>query len=558
MLDSAVWDRVRPPEATLSPWSGTPLVGVSGEHLQILGTAEVTIELANNCFPLRLVVVNDLTAKAIIGLDFLEEHNCNLAVGERLLHIPSCKAPILVSGSKHCCTPTQMCASIAATEVVPAYSELEVMATIPQNCKGKSLVVETINTKATVMAARALVHPTTDIIPIRLLNPCGEAITLYPGTKIATMEEVEDSAAVISTVSSQTSSSTNLKTALWDMVSRSDTELEKSQQQALYHLLLQYGDIFATGQHNLGHTNAIKHQIDTGLTPPIRQQARRVPPAHRQEAKQLLQDMLNNNIITSSSSPWASPVVLVRKKDGSLRFCVDYRKVNAITRKDAYPLPRVDDTLDTLASCKWFTTLDLLSGYWQVEVDEKDREKTAFSTPDGLFEFTRMPFGLCNAPATFQRLMDLVLAGLQWYNCLVYLDDILIIGKTFDDHLHNLRLVFERLREAGLKLKPSKCAVCRKQVTYLGHIVSRDGIATDPEKTNKVECWPTPTSKKQVQQFLGLVSYYRRFIRGFATIAKPLHRLTEKTATFKWTTQCQEAFDYLKHQPHFRDLWTLC
>ena len=158
-----------------------------------------------------------------------------------------------------------------------------------------------------------------------------------------------------------------------------------------------------------------------------------------------------------------------------------------------------------------------------------------------------MPFGLCNAPATFQRLMDLVLAGLQWYNCLVYLDDILIIGKTFDDHLHNLRLVFERLREAGLKLRPSKCAVCRKQVTYLGHIVSRDGIATDPEKTNKVECWPTPTSKKQVQQFLGLVSYYRRFIRGFATIAKPLHRLTEKTATFKWTTQCQEAFDYLKH-----------
>lgn len=149
LLDSAVWDQVRPPEATLSPWSGTPLVGVSGEHLQILGTAEVTIELANNCFPLRLVVVNDLTAKAIIGLDFLEEHNCNLAVGERLLHIPSCKAPILVSGSKHCCTPTQMCASIAATEVVPAYSELEVMATIPQNCKGKSLVVETINTKAT-------------------------------------------------------------------------------------------------------------------------------------------------------------------------------------------------------------------------------------------------------------------------------------------------------------------------------------------------------------------------------------------------------------------------
>ena len=240
-------------------------------------------------------------------------------------------------------------------------------------------------------------------------------------------------------------------------------------------------------------------------------------------------------------------VVLVRKKDGSLRFCVDYHKVNTITRKDAYPLPRVDDALDTLACCKWFTTLDLLSGYWQVEVDEKDREKTAFSTQDGLFEFTRMPFGLCNAPATFQRLMDLVLAGLQWNNCLVYLDDILIIGRTFDDHLQNLSLVLDRLRGAGLKLKPFKCAICRKQVTYLGHIVFTDGIATDPAKTNKVKCWPTPTSKHQVQEFLGLVSYYRRFIKSFATVAKPLHRLTEKTTTFKWTTQCQEAFGYLKH-----------
>ena len=198
-------------------------------------------------------------------------------------------------------------------------------------------------------------------------------------------------------------------------------------------------------------------KIDTGDSPPIRQRPCRMPPAHRQEAKHLLKDMLNNNIIQPSSGPWASPVVLVRKKDGSLRFCIDYRKVNAVTRKDAYPLPRVDGTLDTLACCKWFTTLDLLSGYWQVAVDPKDREKTAFTTYDGLFEFKKMPFGLCNAPATFQRLMDLVLAGLQWNNCLIYLDDVLIIGKTFEEHLSNLNLVFNRLREVGLKFKLSKC-----------------------------------------------------------------------------------------------------
>ena len=160
---------------------------------------------------------------------------------------------------------------------------------------------------------------------------------------------------------------------------------------------------------------------------------------------------------------WASPVVLIKKKDGSLRFCVDYHKVNTVTRKNTYPLPRVDDALDALACCKWFTTLDLLSGYWQVEVDPKDREKIAFTTYDGLFDFLKMPFGLCNAPATFQRLMDLVLAGLQWTNCLVYLDDLLIIGKSFEEHLQNLQLVFGRLRRAGLKLKhPSVQFVKRK------------------------------------------------------------------------------------------------
>ena len=261
----------------------------------------------------------------------------------------------------------------------------------------------------------------------------------------------------------------------------------------------------------------------------------------------LLKDMLEKNTIQPSNSPWASPIVLVKKKNGALRFCVDYRKLNAVTRKDAYPLPRVDDTLDTLAHARWFTTLDLISGYWQVAVHPDDREKNAFCTPNGLFEFKVMPFGLCNAPATFQRLMDSVLAGLQWSTCLVYLDDIIIVGKTFADHLNNLRQVFDRIRGAGLKLQPAKCVLCTHEVTFLGHIVSAAGITTDPSKTDKVTSWPTPTTKREVQQFLGLANYYRRFIKHFASIAKPLHRLTEKTASFKWTTECQTAFETLKH-----------
>ena len=181
-------------------------------------------------------------------------------------------------------------------------------------------------------------------------------------------------------------------------------------------------------------------------------------------------------------------------------------------------------------------------------INDRDREKTAFTTPEGLFEFNVMPFGLCNAPATFQWLMDLVLAGLQSSSGLVYLDDIIVTENTFLEHLHHLCVVFDRLREANLKSKPAKFAFCKSEVAFLGHIVSANGVITDPAKVEKVKNWPLPTSKREVQQFLGLANYYQRFIQDFATIAKPLHKLTEKTAKFHWTQQCQQAFEELRRK----------
>ena len=191
---------------------------------------------------------------------------------------------------------------------------------------------------------------------------------------------------------------------------------------------------------------------------------------------------------------------MLSKEDRSARFCVDYRKLNSITHKDAYPLPRIDDTLDTLAGSQWFSTLDLVSGYWQVEVVEQDRDKTAFATQEGLFQFKVMPFGLCNAPATFQRLMNLVLAGVQWSECLVYLDDIIVLGRSFEEHLQNLSAVLQKLKCANLRLKLPKCAFCKKEVLYLGHRVSREGVSTDPAKVEKVAHghWPTPTSPQKI------------------------------------------------------------
>ena len=246
------------------------------------------------------------------------------------------------------------------------------------------------------------------------------------------------------------------------------------------------------------------------------------------------------------TSPWSSPIVLVTKKDGTKRFCVDYRKLNSVTVKDSYPIPRTDETLDSLTGSKWFSTLDLCSGYWLVELDEDAKQKSAFVVRGGLYQWTVMPFGLCNAPSTFERLMERIMTGLQWEVLLIYLADIIVFGKTVEEEIQRLRLVFQRLRMANLKLKPKKCALFQRKVLYLGHIVSEDGISTDPEKVQVIREWPTPRCLREVQSFLGLTSYYRRYVKGHSDIARPLQKLSEKNRVFNWTGLCEEAFNKLK------------
>jgi len=225
---------------------------------------------------------------------------------------------------------------------------------------------------------------------------------------------------------------------------------------------------------------------------------------------------------------------------------VDYRKLNSVTIQDAYPLPRIDESLDALASSKYFSTLDLLSGYWQVPLSPDAQDKTIFITRDGLWKWKVLPFGLTSAPATFQRLMEQVLSGLHWKTLLVYLDDVILFSPNFQTHISRLREVLERLRGAGLKLKPSKCALLQSEVKYLGHVVSRNGVATDPEKVRAVRDWATPQDLTGLRAFLGLVGYYRQYIPDFAGVAQPLNRLTAKGVAWQWTSREQEAFEGLK------------
>ena len=276
--------------------------------------------------------------------------------------------------------------------------------------------------------------------------------------------------------------------------------------------------------------------------------------------------MLKKEIIQESVSPWSSPVVLVKKKDGSYRFCVDFRKINKVTKVDSFPMPLAADALDSLADAIVFSTLDLKSGFWQIQMQQDSQQKTAFATHNGLYEFLEMPFGLVNSGASFQRLMGHILRGLEYGFALIYIDDITIFSKSVDEHLVHLEEVFRRLRDANVKLNPKKYSFVKQRVEYLGHVVTAEGISPNPDKVRVVQEFPTPTNLKELRSFSGLANYYRRFARGFSNIANPLNALTKKNVPFVWTVAFAEAFDKLKRAlvsapilayPNFREPFLL-
>ena len=252
-----------------------------------------------------------------------------------------------------------------------------------------------------------------------------------------------------------------------------------------------------------------------------------IPPHMYNDVRAHIQEILDIGAICKLHSPWASTVVLVRKKDGSPRFCIDLRKLNSWTIKGTYSLPHIDKTLDSLQGSQWFSSLDLKSGYWQVEMDEESKPLTAFTVgPLGFYECERMSFGLTNAPATFQGLMETCLGDLNLHWCIIYLDDIVIFAKDLANLLERLEAVFQKLEKAGLKLKPSKCELFWQQLAYLGHMISAKGVATDEGKIDAIKNWPTPTNITEVQSFLGFIGYYHQFIPKFVQVAWPLHELT--------------------------------
>ena len=365
-----------------------------------------------------------------------------------------------------------------------------------------------------------------------------------------TETQESDSVRVVQEPRSEVTSATSFPTLEQDVekiLALSAENVTGPEREVLKALVTEYRDVFALNDDELGCTDVTEHHIETGDNDPIKIPPHRISPAKLPIVQQEVEDMLKRGVIQHSNSPYSAPIVLAKKKDGSWRFCVDYRRLNEITVKDAFPIPKIEQTFDALNGAKLFSTLDLASGYWQVPVATEDRHKTAFVTPDGgLYEYVRMPFGLTNAPGTFQRLMNNLFAQYIYKGVLIFLDDVLVYSGDIEQHTQNLKITFETLRKANLRLKPKKCKFFQKQVDYLGHTIQADGTSPDPAKVEAVKEWPVPKNVTDVRSFVGFCSYYRRFIRNFAEIARPLHAVTRKNARFEWNEDCQVAFERLK------------
>lgn len=323
------------------------------------------------------------------------------------------------------------------------------------------------------------------------------------------------------------------------------------ERKAIEKLCIEYKDIFYCEDIPLSFTNEVKHKIRTKNEDPIFIRGHRMPPVQTEEIRQQVEKMLKDNVIQESHSPWSAPVHLVPKKTDlsgkkKWRMVIDYRRLNEITVDDKYPLPNISDLFDKIGKSLYFTTLDLASGYHQIEVEKSDRPKTAFSTPFGHYEFNRMPFGLKTAPATFQRAMDNVLRGLQGLHCLVYLDDVIIFSKSLQEHVAKLRAVFDRFRLNNLKVQLDKSHFLRKEVLYLGHTITSEGLKPNDDKIEAILKYPLPKTVTEIKSFLGLISYYRKFIKDLAKITRPMASCLKKGNKIVINNQYKECFETCK------------
>ena len=487
----------------------------------------------------------------LIGLDFMSKHKAMVDMKQGQICIQDQNVPFVDKKDNSVTAVTKTQIRMTRRTDVPPRSVVRIPCYAKQTLESQNYIIEPDIT--TLLAPRVCVVSTRNPV-MTFVNLSDNKVTLYKNQRVGYAYEVDeippnsmcDQDSTFHVAQIQTNNTTrDIPEHLRDLYQSSCAELDDTQQNALKDLLIDFADVFSANEFDLGNFTALEHDIDTGDARPVKQRFRRTPTCFAGEEEKHLEKMLKADVIEPSVSEWASSPVLVRKRDGSVRWCVDYRALNKVTKKDVFPLPLVEECMDTLSGNIWFSKLDATWGYWQIKVKDEDRCKTAFTTKYGLFQFKRMSFGLTNAPSTFSRVMNLVLRGLHWATVLAFLDDVLVLGRTFQGHLDNLAEVFQRFRQYGIKLKARKCDLFQQEVEYLGRTVGRDGMKVSKSFVDTMEKWSLPECTKDVERFCGFANYHRSFIKDFAKISAPLYGLTGKNK-FHWESEHQEAFEKLK------------
>ena len=578
IVDAAVFSQLplAARSALVKPSGRMKLVSAGGDDLHMIGTARLELQLEGQEDSRSVVfsVCEGLTSPMLLGMDFLSRHVKRFDISEMALVLHDSSSPV-------------QCHFAAREEKTPVIEETQVYLvsrvvlqprceTFVQAAVGclkeqqRRAIVDQQTTvlfdstgeaakKANIHIARGVleVDSCTDTIPVKIVNTSNAPITLHENSILGELEPVQQDQLI-------EANSVGVQIDELDVVGKFDDSApvvgiegvdlshisNDEQRQSLMQLLKRFKHAFADPNLPPSRTQVVSHSINTGDSRPIAQQPYRKPHTEVKHEGEMIDKLLEQGVIRPSCSDWASPTVIVSKKDGTARFCVDYRRLNAVTVKDCYPLPRQDDTFDRLSPNKmhFISSLDCKDGYYHIPMSPNSIKKTAFTSQHGLFEFVVMPFGVTGGPSTYQRMMDVLMSGLRFECVMVYLDDLIVFSNSFEKHLNDLEQVFKRLASANIKLKGSKCQFLKDEISFLGHIVSKEGISVDPVKVQKLLDLPIPKTLRELRAFIGLASYYRRFIPGFATISAPLNRLTKKGVSIdSWNSVCTEAFNSLKH-----------
>lgn len=539
--------------------------GISGHLIDISGTATLPIRIGNHLFYQKFYIFDDILHPLLLGIDFLTANNCTLNFekqtidteeGEPVINILK---PAFKTGL----------ARPAKQTIVQPHSETILPIRISKATQNETVLFEPVNflTKKKLAGARSIITVKNGRGFCKVLNPLSSPVTLKPWQVIGRLVPVHTDSimefdnecetsepTVMSASTSNAKEYTKIeecKKIVADLgISLDDSDLTEEQKQKLYTFIASNRNSFAKDTSELGCTNLHEHRIDTGNAPPQRKRPYRVSPQIKQQIDEQIEDMLKNDIIEPSNSLWAAPVVMCKKKDNSYRFAVDFRDLNAVTEPINWPLPLLEDIIDSVgeSNSQIFTVLDLKAGFHQIPLSPDTKHKASFVTHSGCYSFKRLPYGLRNAPIAFQSVMAQVLQGINFKYALVYIDDILIHSSSFEEHLAHLQEVFHRLNNANLKLQPKKCQFAAKRVEYLGHYFSRKGIEVNPAKIEVVKTYPPPKTCKQLKAFLGLTNYYRRFVKDYAKITAPLNALLKQDADYIWSQDCDKALGTLKEK----------